>query len=278
VALSDKLENPLFEKSLRIIPYQVFNGKMNMGLDHFLAETIKETADPILRFYGWNPYCLSLGYHQKLTKVNLIKLYKEGYEAVKRPTGGSAIFHGQELTYSLIIPKPFSNHHLIYRWFHQILLNALNNLGYNLKLNLQNPHVPYLNRGAKTFACFNRAAYAEIQYENKKIVGSAQKIYSGALLQHGSILIGPAQNTVLRFLNGSDREIDKYKNALKNHSICLQEISGTVPSEFEISELIVNELAKINQNSIYYKYPTNNELTEAEKHAAPFVIDMNNSV
>jgi lipoate-protein ligase A len=272
VESSDKNQNPFLNNSWRIISRQDFAGDINMALDHYLAENIRPGDDPVLRFYGWQPYCLSLGFHQSADDVSFEKLYQEGYTAVRRPTGGSAIFHSHELTYSLIIPKPFTDHHFIYEEFHKLLAEALKGLGYDIELHKQHSGGSYLNRGADTFACFNRPAFTEIKYQNKKLVGSAQKIYPNSLLQHGSILIGRMQNKVVRYLSGSSEYLKKYEKILEKSSTCLQEINGKEISPDEISEFIIKQFAADGRNSIYYRLPEDNELKTALAESAQFRI------
>lgn len=245
---------------------------MNMALDNYLAQNIRENDHPVLRFYGWQPFCMSLGFHQNIKDLNLNKLYRDGFEAVRRPTGGSAIFHAWELTYSLIIPKPFTDHHTIFHDFHAILVEALRKSGYPVELHNQNENEGYLNRGAETFACFNRSAFTEINYGRKKVVGSAQKIFQNVLLQHGSIMIGNAHHKIVDYLSGDNDRIQKYKKRLINSSSCLNEINGRNITATELSEKIINEVALKGKNSIYSKHLTEKELKGAENFAHTFMI------
>ena len=265
-------DNPFYKRPWRIIPYQRFQGAMNMAVDSYLAKMCKEHDPPILRFYGWQPYCLSLGYHQKSKELNLQKLHENGYEAVRRPTGGSAIFHARELTYSIIVPKPFSDHRKIYRDFHALLERSLRKLGYKIDLHEQAENSSYLNRGAETFACFNRSAFTELTYMGKKLVGSAQKIMPNALLQHGSIMIGSEHQLITDFLNFSDEEKKQYQRKLRQSSCCLDEISDRQSNAWEITDKIVNELAINKRNSIYYQQITENELLGAAEIAPNFKV------
>ncbi|WP_456442808.1 lipoate--protein ligase family protein, partial [Caldithrix abyssi] len=90
-----------------------------MALDFYLAQNIQENDPPVLRFYGWQPYCLSLGYHQDEKFIDFSALEQKGYHAVRRPTGGSAILHSEELTYGLMAPRMEINVHAIYYLFHK---------------------------------------------------------------------------------------------------------------------------------------------------------------
>ena len=81
----------------------VNSGKFNMDFDVFLAENFVQ-GNAVLRLYRWNPYCISLGANQSLEDINTSKTRYHQIDVVKRPTGGRAILHSQELTYSVIYP------------------------------------------------------------------------------------------------------------------------------------------------------------------------------
>ena len=245
---------------------------MNMALDHYFAGNIKKDADPILRFYGWKPFCLSLGFHQKTDGISFENLYNDGFTAVRRPTGGSAIFHSHELTYSMIIPGSGIDHHSIYQEFHKILGRALQQMGYAVQLHDEQDSSRYLNKGAETFACFNRPAFTEIKYNGRKLVGSAQKIYPDSLLQHGSILIGRTQNRIIHYISDKPEVKAKYEQVLKTSSICLHDIKKKDISAEEISKNIIKQFAAYGQNSIYYKSPLEMELDTAERGSLQFEV------
>ena len=213
---------------------------------------------------------LVLGFHQKTDGICFERLHDDSFSVVRRPTGGSAIFHSHELTYSLIIPGSEADHHFIYQEFHKILAAALKGMGYEIELHEQQNSSPYLNRGADSFACFNRPAFTEIKFNGRKLVGSAQKIYPNSLLQHGSILIGRTQDTIIRYISGKPEILEKYEQVLKNSSICLQEIIEKDISPVEISENIIKQFAVDGQNSIYYQSPVEMELEIAGKGSLQF--------
>ncbi len=273
---SAELQNPFQNRTWRVIPFRRYSGALNMAIDSYLAQSIKEGADPILRFYAWQPFCLSLGYHQNSAQLNLQKLYADGFEAVRRPTGGSAIFHAAELTYSLVIPRPFADHRLIYADFHSLLANALNKMGYGVELHKRTESISYLNKGAETFACFNRSAYTEITYNKRKVVGSAQKVLPGALLQHGSLMLGDDHYRITDYLSAPEETIFKYRKLLKQSSCCLNEISKKNVTYVDISEKIINEVAINGNNSIYSQQVTAKELKYALLLSPNFQISKNN--
>lgn len=244
-----------------------------MSLDYYYSFLVEETQIPVLRFYGWKPFCLSLGRHQTTEVINRNMVREKKVETVRRPTGGSAIYHANELTYSFIIPKSEMSHQQMYYMFHYILSAALNELGIRVSLsNIEKPG-SYLNQGKETFACFNRAAKSEIQFKGKKVVGSAQKIYKNTILQHGSILIGKEHNDILSFLQLKEKEREEQNNYLSSNSISLNEISTYPFTKVQIAENIVKKLADFNHlNKIFYKYTESNEQFEANKHRNEFSI------
>jgi len=258
--------------SFRIIPYQEFSGAFNMAFDHFLAVNILPTDTPILRFYGWHPYCISLGYHQKDKSLDLAAIKKAGYEAVRRPTGGSAIFHSEELTYSFIVPKTGLSQQQIYHTIHLYIADALQQIGYEVSLNEREPNENYLKKGRATFACFNRSAHSEIQFAGRKILGSAQKIYQKSVLQHGSLLIGPKQAEITRFLKGNRKSKDELSVYLKEHSASLHDIKKMNIQPIDLSEEIIAKFYSNANAGGYYLYPTIREIEEAKRFENIFII------
>jgi lipoate-protein ligase A len=76
-----------------------------MAIDQALLDYSWETGSPVFRVYQWNPFCISLGYHQKEDSLDLKMCRQEGVDVVRRPTGGRAVFHALEVTYAVVIPK-----------------------------------------------------------------------------------------------------------------------------------------------------------------------------
>ncbi len=257
-------------KSLRVIPYNTFHGAFNMAVDFFLAQTILPQDDPILRFYGWEPACLSLGKHQSEALVSREALLNHGVDLVQRPTGGSAILHESELTYSLIVPNGQESHHTIYALFHRILAQSLRGMGYEVDLHVRMQNDNYLKEQKKSFACFNRPAFTEVTFSGKKLVGSAQKLYRNSLLQHGSIMIAGDQSRVLDYLVLSDPERKRLKNKVKKTAVSLAAISGQTVTAYDLSSRITEEFARHGVQSIYYRQLTRAEREGAKKLSARF--------
>src|SRR2546426_2444691 len=168
-------------------------GAWNMAVDEVLLDGVAAgTTPPTLRFYEWTPPCLSLGYFQPFDVVDLDGCRALGVEVVRRPTGGRAILHDRELTYSVALPAPLLGHDAgilpSYRRLSLALQAGLRRLGINVGLA---PESETPTRAVHGPACFDRPSAHEILLQGRKAGGSAQVRRAGALLHHGSILIEP---------------------------------------------------------------------------------------
>ncbi|MCY4247918.1 MAG: lipoate--protein ligase family protein [Chloroflexi bacterium] len=175
---------------MRLLAESTFSGgARNMAVDCAIAEAVGSAAQPpTLRLYGWQPFCLSLGYGQRLSEVDIEALDARGWDLVRRPSGGKAILHGDELTYSLCLPL---DHALArgdviesYRLISAGLLAALRILGMTAQAA---PMAADAARAPTGPACFALSAHYEIAVGGRKLLGSAQLRRGGALLQHGSL-------------------------------------------------------------------------------------------
>jgi len=171
-------------------------GAVNMAMDEkLLAEAVKGCAVPILRFYTWDPPAVSLGRFQEVaSSVNLAACRKHGIDIVRRITGGRAVLHRHELTYSVIAPVDnhlFPNDVLgTYKVLASGLLAGFVRLGVPAEMvSPSGERAGMVNRDRSEPACFSSPSWYEILVHGRKIVGSAQRRLAGAFLQHGSILI-----------------------------------------------------------------------------------------
>lgn len=211
-----------------------------MELDEKLASQLfSDGFDGALRVYGWNPPCISLGYHQSLEALDLDKTRREGIDVVRRPTGGRTILHWEELTYSVVIRADGRSLAQIYQYIGLALIRGLHHL--NNEISLSRPDLKSLPslRPTSAIPCYASIARFEIQYQGKKLVGSAQRRYSfprqeassthrgfdECVLQHGSILIGPAHRRLVEFLAvNNEGEMQALKKELEEKSTELSTI------------------------------------------------------
>ena len=238
---------------IQVVPYSVLSGQVNMSLDHFLAMKCDENSDPIFRFYGWKPYSISLGKHQKEDIINKELLSKSGYDLVQRPTGGRAIFHANELTYSVIFPKHRILHKQLYEFIHLVITRSLNKLGYEVSMDSGTSVLPIIKQKAEDFPCFTRSAKTEIQFEGKKLVGSAQRLYKKSILQHGSILIGKEHENLSDFLKETQEQREIIRNEIIKKTVCLNSIKKISITPRKIMRAVINQLELIKDISVYFK-------------------------
>jgi len=168
-------------------------GAWNMAVDEILLEGVAAgAAPPTLRFYEWMPACLSLGYFQPFDVVDADGCRRLGVDVVRRPTGGRAILHDRELTYSVALPASLLGHDggvlPSYYRLSLALQDGLRRLGVPATLA---PESGASGPPAHGPVCFDRPSAHEILLEGRKLVGSAQMRRGGGILQHGSILIEP---------------------------------------------------------------------------------------
>jgi lipoate-protein ligase A len=171
-------------------------GAYNMAVDEeLLARAQAGETPPTLRFYAWHPPTVSIGRFQKIeTAVDVEACRQRGIDIVRRITGGRAVLHHQELTYSIVArtddPLFPTNVHGTYKIIAAGLLLGLGNLGIPAEMvSRSSRHAALVKKDSKDPACFSSPSWYEILVHNRKIIGSAQRRLSGAFLQHGSILM-----------------------------------------------------------------------------------------
>ncbi len=173
---------------MKIIPYETRTGKENMQIDSDLLDfAIKnELKEPIFRLYGWEPACVSLGRNQKDDFIDYELLKSKNIDVVRRLTGGRALLHDKEITYSFICPESFlqNGSHIVssYKEISQILIDKFKKLGIDLDFGASKP----IKTGFDY--CMLISTGADLCYKEKKLIGSAQCRSHGYILQHGSIL------------------------------------------------------------------------------------------
>lgn len=222
------------------------SGKFNMELDIFLSN-ICNKEEAFFRLYRWEPYAISLGANQNEDEINLAKCKADNIDLVKRPTGGRAILHAEELTYSLIAPLSLGlSAREIYNKVSVTLSVALAN--YNSKLssveleNLQ-PNFKQLLNNPSGALCFASTAKSEVKFEGKKMIGSAQRKMNNTILQHGSILVGKKHTELPNYLLDKTN-IKELKKELSIKTIEIETIIGKPIDYSQLSETILNQFQK----------------------------------
>jgi len=186
-------------------------GTVNMAIDCGLLRQA-QTGLASLRLYRWNPPCLSFGRNEPAsTRYDLAAIRDREIDVVRRPTGGRAVWHDQELTYAVAAPiDHFGSLRHTYLAIHDMIRIALHSIGVAATL-AQRSRSSGLTRGA----CFASPAGGEIVVAGKKLVGSAQVREGTAFLQHGSILLDNQQDLVAELTHG---------DGARPHATSLQEV------------------------------------------------------
>lgn len=177
----------------------------NMAVDEAIFEAVSAgSSPPTVRFYTWSPPAVSVGYFQdSLREVDVSACREMGIDIVRRLTGGRAVLHDKELTYSVICPDDdpqFPDNILgTYKIISSSLVKGLNSLGLDASL------TPLVKKrgGIGPSACFTSPSHYEITISGNKLVGSAQRRGDGVFLQHGSILMEFDRERLKAVLPGS---------------------------------------------------------------------------
>jgi len=207
-----------------------------MALDVALLEAVRRGGTATLRLYGWNPPCLSLGRHQPVEAADLEYCRRAGIDVVRRPTGGRALLHHLELTYSVVAPLGVAplpaGVQDTYRTVCGALVAACVALGVaaeltpgEINLSLPGPRT--------TVPCFEAPAGGEVVVAGRKLVGSAMRVDGGFVLQHGAILLdwdGGLQAGALGLRDDT---------GLRSHVTTLADEIGRVPSVDQVGRAVL---------------------------------------
>ncbi|AMA63793.1 lipoate--protein ligase family protein [Kurthia gibsonii] len=255
----------------------------NMALDEALLHWhAEEKLPPMIRFYEWNPATLSVGYFQKAKRdIDFDQLEKLNLGFVRRPTGGRAVLHEHELTYSIIVSENYPNMPKTvteaYRVLSEGLLKGFQNLGLDAYFS-----IPETNEQKEALAkpksavCFDAPSWYELVVEGKKVAGSAQTRQEGVILQHGAILIDlDAEKllSVFKFKSDEARERMRHKlpekavsiNSLANRTVTVQECIEAFYNGFQEAldiELVPYELTAEQQQFVEQLAETKYRSTE----------------
>lgn len=207
-------------------------GAENMRRDEANAARLMDVRSPdvSIRLYSWSPWCISLGANQRDDDIDHDRRKEQGFDCVRRATGGRAVFHADELTYSIAMVLPHGvGMNDVYRTSHQVLRDALRSLGAN-DVHFQKTQPDFAARyrtDGDSVSCFTSAARSELLWSDKKVVGSAQRAYGDVVLQHGSILLSSAHVRLVECLRMTDEDSrERLRASLLRHSAALDEIVG----------------------------------------------------
>lgn len=205
------------------------DGPRNMAVDDAILTAVSEKRlGTTLRLYGWMPPCLSLGYGQSIADVDETRLAEMGWGVVRRMTGGKAILHTDELTYSLAfaVDDALAEGGIIesYRRISAALMAGVEHLGLQAR-------AEKMNEGVKMSGpvCFETPSHYEITTRHgKKLIGSAQVRRKGGVLQHGTLpLLGDVGRICDALVYHSAYEREEARGQVRSRAATLAEALGT---------------------------------------------------
>lgn len=253
-------------KTWRVIDHPPAKGAWNMAVDEAILESVYEgDSPPTLRLYAWEPACLSLGHAQPYSEVNIKALAENGWDVVRRPTGGRAILHVDELTYAVIAPEdePRVKGGVLesYLRLSEALLESLKILGLSPQAQEKKQSD---KKGEPNPVCFEVPSNYEITVNGKKLIGSAQARRKTGILQHGALpLYGDLTRiiTALQFPNSGSKSTAKSR--LLAHATTVEKELG-----FPISWDLANQAFKRAFQDTLNLVLDPSELTAREKERA----------
>ncbi|MCS7000625.1 MAG: hypothetical protein NZ481_07090 [Candidatus Kapabacteria bacterium] len=219
-------------------------GAVNMERDVALAQALLESPEDDrvhVRLYAWQPWCISLGHTQPESDIARERAEADGIELVRRPTGGRAILHAQELTYAFALRlRDGLTPSLVYQqwhlWLAEVLRRSFEVEG--ITIARVQSDFPLLYRRAPTrWLCFASSARTELLWRGRKLVGSAQRLYGEVLLQHGSLLLGSGHQRLPFYLRECP-EPESVAAYLAQRSVTLSEICQRAVSFDEVCDAI----------------------------------------
>ena len=253
------------------------DGATQMATDRAVLECAVELGKPTFRVYQWKPHCISLGYNQSLDTIDLDRCRAGGIDVVRRPTGGRAVLHAGEVTYSVIIPRGSSYHFSsigeIYNLVSRGLVQGIRKLGIPADLEKRSIDLKSHYMSYPSVSCFSAAARHEVVVGKKKLVGSAQRRLSNGILQHGSILTGDGHLTLPDYLRGlKPEERGRMRETLEEKTTS---IGGYLGREVDYRE-VVGAIQKGMEEALSIRFEqttlTNEEISQIRCFRSQFSI------
>ena len=235
-----------------------------MAIDEaVVGDVVRGDSPPTLRFYAWSPPCLSLGRNQPLADVDSVACQAAGVDVVRRPTGGRAILHTDELTYSIALHQddPRATGDIVdsYRRLSKGLLAGL------LSLDVAATQVTDQGKQAGKLSpvCFEMPSNYEITVGGRKLVGSAQWRAKGGVLQHGSLPLNGDLGRIVDCLDLTAAEREEQRPRVRQRATTLEESAGRfLPSE-QVTQALIDGLVQALNVSL-----VRGELTDRERGLA----------
>lgn len=203
-------------QSIRVLETGYNEGPLNMAIDECLM--LNATDEPVFRIYGWSRPCVSIGYFQSIDDIDYERCHQEDVDVVRRITGGGAVYHDKELTYSFVSKKYPAKIIDSYEQICQVLVLALEQLGFDAKFSPLN----------------------DITVDGKKVGGNAQTRKNGTLLQHGTILLSVDKEKMFSVLKIPqekivDKKISEPKQRVSYISKSFDEVANALKNSLKVT-------------------------------------------
>ena len=259
----------------RLLLPQAHDGATNMAVDEAIAEAVRAgNVLPTLRFYQWQPACLSLGRLQSAAAIDFPRCHDLGWDVLRRASGGRAVLHIDELTYSITAPEdnPLMQGGIMpsYRRLSEGLLAGLARAGLHAD-QTQQTHNP---ASKQTPICFDLPAAYEITYAGRKLIGSAQKRSRGVVLQHGAI---PLSGDITRIVDGLKMSATERANERQRLRLLATTVSAESPCPFNLESFtrhLIGGLAeKLNIRFVVGELNANEQATAAKIRSEKYAND-----
>ncbi|TDL97876.1 lipoate--protein ligase family protein [Macrococcus brunensis] len=257
------------------------NPYFNMALDEALLNWVSEgKMQPVIRFYGWNPRTLSIGYFQKLKKeIDIEKVKANGIGLVRRTTGGRGVLHDKELTYSVVVPESHPDMPQTvteaYRVISGGLLEGFRALGFDAEFAIPRTEEQRAKlKDPRSSVCFDAPSWYELVVEGRKVAGSAQTRQKGVILQHGSILQDIDVDELFDlFIYQNPRMREKMQHAFSDKAVAINDLSDRHVTIEEMEEAFYKGFEKaLNIELVPYDL-TNEQLEEVYSIADKYMSD-----
>ena len=238
-------------------------GEENMELDRQLMAAFLDgrfqqrygRESCLWRFYAWRPYAVTLGYNQDVSGIDMLKCSSAGIDVVRRPTGGRAVFHAEEFTYSFFAESAAQNAEL-YRMVHEVIQLALERLGIQADFCRSTLSRSPGGVASGPVSCFTASARHELQVAGRKLVGSAQRRSRNVLLQHGSLPLSARHKELCRLMALPEGEgFEQIRDEMERKTTSLEEILGYIPEYSHLCEMMLNAAGQLHGVEAVKLYP-----------------------
>ncbi len=228
-------------KKWSLIDDKAFSGAVNMAVDEYLLFRAENGhVPPVLRLYTFSPPAVTIGFHQDPGRiVDMGSLARDGIDLVRRITGGRALLHAGELTYSVTAPlgPPFFPGGLqkTFLDISRAIVDALKNIGVDAGIS---DGRSFSQGEGHSSPCLVSTSRHEVSVKGRKIMGSAQRRTASAFLQHGSILLRPASEGIVDYLKGDWKDISSMITSV-------EEETGSADLDLPLRKAMIDSFADV---------------------------------